>query len=110
MQKTLSQYDFTEAFRLAGRKDQFSYSGLKALFDYFEEMEDGCGEEMELDVIAICCEYSEYATARECCEDRGGMPDIDGMDDEEAEEACLSMLRDETQVIEHESGIIIAQY
>ena len=29
------------------------------LFYYFEELEDGMGQEIELDVIAICCDYAE---------------------------------------------------
>ena len=29
-------YQFREAFRLAGRSDQFSYEGLEVLFDYLE--------------------------------------------------------------------------
>jgi hypothetical protein len=30
------------------------------LFDYLEEYEDSTGEELELDVIAICCEFTEF--------------------------------------------------
>jgi len=37
------------------RSTQFSYEALNMLFNYFEEFD----ENMELDVIAICCEYSE---------------------------------------------------
>ena len=42
------------------RPTQFSYEGLHALFHWFEEYEDGTGDEIELDVIGICCEWSEY--------------------------------------------------
>lgn len=51
--------DFRDAFRAAGRKDQFSYDGLRVIFDYMEELEDSIGEPVELDVIAICCDYAE---------------------------------------------------
>lgn len=51
--------DFRDAFRAAGRKDQFSYDGLRVIFDYMEELEDSIGESIELDVVAICCDYSE---------------------------------------------------
>lgn len=50
---------FRDAFRAAGRKDQFSYDGLRVIFDYMEELEDSIGEPIELDVVAICCDYSE---------------------------------------------------
>lgn len=51
--------DFRDAFRAAGRKDQFSYDGLRVIFDYMEELEDIFGEPVELDVIAVCCDYAE---------------------------------------------------
>jgi hypothetical protein len=42
-----------------GRKNQFTYNGLRVLFDYFEGYEEDTGEEVEMDVIAICCEFNE---------------------------------------------------
>ena len=59
MKQVITEYLFTEAFKDAGRKDQFSYAGLKALFEYLEEYEEGTGEEVELDVAALCCDYAE---------------------------------------------------
>lgn len=41
------------------RPDNFSYEGQGVLFDYFEQLEDDLGEQIEFDPIAICCEYSE---------------------------------------------------
>lgn len=54
MKQTLTKSDFIEAFRRMDRYDQFGYEALSVLFDYFEE----CDPDMELDVIAICCDYS----------------------------------------------------
>ena len=59
MKTTVSRYDFERAFVDADRKENFSYEALGLLFDYFESYEEETGEEIELDVIAICCEYSE---------------------------------------------------
>jgi hypothetical protein len=59
MKATVSRYDFERAFVDAGRKDQFSYEGLSVLFDHLEQMESDNGEEIELDVIALCCDYYE---------------------------------------------------
>lgn len=47
---------FREQFRLYDRYDTFSYMGYEVLFDFLEEC---CGEEWELDVIAICCDWAE---------------------------------------------------
>ena len=59
MKRTINLYDFRKAFYKIGRKEQFSYDGLEILFDYIEELEQDTGEEMELDVVALCCDYAE---------------------------------------------------
>ena len=59
MKTTVSLYDFREAFRTCGRAEQFSYEGLEVLFDYLEQYEEDTGEELELDVIALCCDFYE---------------------------------------------------
>ena len=55
MKQSINIYDFRRAFKTYDR-DNFSYEGLKALFEYLEEYEDDTGEELELAVIALCCE------------------------------------------------------
>ena len=59
MIQTISKYDFKDAFRAYGRTDNFSSEALGLLFDFFEDMEADTGEQIELDVIATCCEYCE---------------------------------------------------
>jgi hypothetical protein len=54
MKTTVSRYDFERAFVDADRKENFSYEALGLLFDYFESYEEETGQEIELDVIAIC--------------------------------------------------------
>lgn len=58
MKQTIGLSQFQDAFD-AIRPNNFSYEGLEQLFDYFESYEADTGEEIELDVIAICCEYQE---------------------------------------------------
>lgn len=60
MKRTINEHEFADAFTEMNRQDNFSYEGLKALYDYLTELEDDTGIEIELDVIAICCEYCEY--------------------------------------------------
>ncbi len=59
VQSINSVYQFREAFRLAGRMDQFSYEGLEVLFDYLDNLSEDTGETIELDPVALCCEYYE---------------------------------------------------
>jgi len=66
---------FTDAFRDMGRKDQFSYYGLKALFNYLEEL-----EEYTLDVIALCCDYTEYDDIEEVINDYPDIKDLDQLE------------------------------
>ena len=59
MKTTVSLYDFRDAFRQYDRANSFSYDGYRVLFEFLEEYEDSTGSEVELDVIGLCCEYSE---------------------------------------------------
>ena len=55
MKQTITKSMFRDAFVHMGRKENFSYDGLGVLFDYLEEID----EDHELDVIALCCDFSE---------------------------------------------------
>lgn len=46
---------FRDHFAAAGRETQFSYEALGLLYDHLDE----AAEAYVLDVIAICCDYSE---------------------------------------------------
>lgn len=70
MINTISQYDFVDAFKRL-RPNNFSYEGLLALFDWFEMLEEDTGQKIELDVIAICCDFSEYHDLKEFQNDYG---------------------------------------
>lgn len=77
--KTLSFYDFLEEFKKHGRDNQFSYEGKKALYDYLNELSEDIGEPIELDVIGLCCEYSEYDNLEEFNDNYGY--DIESLED-----------------------------
>ena len=51
---------FVKAFKEADRGDQFSIECLKMLYDYIEDLSNDMGQDLELDVIALCCQYAEY--------------------------------------------------
>lgn len=57
-----TQVNFTEfrnAFFAMGRDTQFSPDALRIIFYYLGEYEESTGEHVELDVIAICCDFTE---------------------------------------------------
>lgn len=59
MKQSVTFSQFVDAFRAHDRQDQFSYGALRVLFDEFEDYEEQTGSTIDLDVIAICCEYVE---------------------------------------------------
>ena len=65
MKQSINQYGFERAFAEMGRENSYSYEGKKALFEYIEQYEDDTGKELELDVIALCGEFTEYKDLKE---------------------------------------------
>ena len=70
MYKQINLYEFKNAFKSL-RPDNFTYEGLVLLFDYLEGYEKDADESIELDVIALCCEFSEYAILEDALNDYG---------------------------------------
>lgn len=98
MKQIIGQSQFIDAFRSMGRYEQFGYDALVSLFDYMEQLESDCGEEIELDVIAICCDY-----AVDTPEDIASSYNIDLSeceDDDERREAVVEYLDNVTQVVD----------
>lgn len=55
--------------------------GKRALFDYLEAYEEDTGDEVEFDVIALCCEYTEYENLKELQEDYTDIKSIEDLED-----------------------------
>lgn len=93
-------------------RDNFSYEGAKALMEYLDDLADQCGENIEYDPIAFCCEYSEYNSALDAAAEYTDVEDLfdDYFDDDDKESACLEYLHHNTCVIEFDGGIIIQDF
>ena len=98
MYQSINKYDFARAFEQL-RPNNFSRAGLFALYDYLEQYEEDTDEQIELDVIAICCEYSEYESLEEFQEDYGD--DYESIEDIESETTVISV---------DDDGFIILQF
>jgi len=61
--------DFLEEFKKFERDEQFSYEGKRALFDYLNDLSEDIGEPIELDIIGICCDFTEYSDLKEFIDD-----------------------------------------
>ena len=101
MYTRVTEDNFRNTFLASDYKNNFSYDGLTALYDYFEELEADLGESIEFDLIAIACEYSEL-TIDELRDNYSVDKDID----------VIEYLQENTIVIEIENSdsVIIQDY
>lgn len=85
---------FENEFHACGRQDQFSREALRILFNYLEQCEEDTGESIELDVVALCCDYTEmgWRDVAECY--RVDLSHCD--DDAEREDEIRAYLQDHT--------------
>lgn len=95
MKITVSKNDFKREFKESNRQNQFTSYALGKLFDYLEEF-----EEIELDIIALCCEYTEFESIEELQQNYNIPEDF---------EEARNYLEDRTQVICFEEDCILIQ-
>lgn len=82
----------------SGYQNNFSLEGSKAVFNYFDQLSDELGENIDFDPIAWCCEFSEYENLNEVKENYTNIETI-------------SDLQDRTTVLELEGGgLVIADF
>ena len=89
MYQTINENDFIRAFE-AIRPENFSRRALQELFQHLEGLEDDLGEQMELDPIAICCDWTEY-TGEELLGEFGDQLD----EEDDPLQAALELLDDD---------------
>lgn len=56
----ITRSHFIDAFAFADRLSHFTFDGLDSLFQYLEDMSEDLGESYELDVVGLCCEFTQY--------------------------------------------------
>ncbi len=121
----IEEYDeslFISRFEDYGREGEnknFSCKGLRYLFEYLDESSD---EEnpYKLDVVALCCEFSEYKSLNSFLDDYDKFKEIwtnnikEGMTEKELVDAIEEEINNETTLIKFDEdldeGFIIAQF
>lgn len=112
MKEIVDIHRFRAAFA-ALRPDNFTRAGLSALFEHLEELERELGEETELDVISICCDWAEYRDAIEAAEAYGWeAPEVEEGEerDDTSYRKALEFLQDNTHVVEFDGGILVLNF
>ena len=64
--KRFEDYDRLKTDKTGGN---FTRKGLKVLFKYLDELSEDTAQNIKLDVIALCCDYSEYKNLDEYLKD-----------------------------------------
>jgi len=124
MKKTLTTYDIADEL-LADDNAAWTRAGAFALAEYLEDYEDSTGEEMELDVVAIRCDFSEHANLQEWADEYFSDAqqaadtlnltlDTNGEsfeeDEDETDEAIRKHINDNGTLIEFDGGVIVSSF
>ena len=108
---------------LNDENDGWSSAGSLAMARYLEDLEEDLGEEIDLDVVAIRCDYSEFASLQSwLCEYYGAdlhdalkragidLEDDELEDDDVIDHWIRSHIQDHGTLIEFNEGIIVSSF
>ena len=120
MKKTLSTYEIAEHL-MADDNANWSRSGAFALAEYLEELETDCGDECELDIVAIRCEFSQFDSLQDWVTEYYGFDlqtslghagvDLDGDEDDDGFDALIrSHVQDHGHLVEFIGGVIVSSF
>jgi hypothetical protein len=116
MEKTLTTYDIAHEL-LNDENANWSRAGAFALAEWLEELEESSGEDLDLDIVAIRCDFSEYESAQDAAENYGWEPSEESLQDTEECESdshqyleAIKFLENRTSVIEFDGGVIIQDF
>ena len=84
--------------------DQFSYEGLEVLFDYLDNLSEDTGETIELDPVALCCNYYESSIQELIDNYDIDPPEVDEDDPDSIVNVVRKYLEDNTSVCGQVSG------
>ena len=106
MKTTVYFSEFCDYFHKI-RPDNFSYEGLRVLFDYIADIDNSCGEESELDVIGLCCDFAE-ASWQTIASDYDSSIELDkNQSEDEQKVQVLDFLADQGALIGETSNSIV---
>ena len=91
MKVSINKYEFSNMFDQFNRSENFSREAREDLFEYLEEL---FGDDYEVDIIGLCCEYSE-----DTIDNIIDNYSIDIDQDEDKLQQVLDYLNDHTSVV-----------
>ena len=103
MKQTVNLSDFRDAFQKMDRANQFSYEGLEWLFDHCEELKRDLGEDYELDVIALCCDFTQSTY-----EDINREYNLD-LNNDNLHKGVIDYLEENTLIVNYDDATVLFQ-
>ena len=113
MKKTLRTSEIVTAL-LSDNYAKWTFEAAQALAEYLEEYEKECDIELELDVVAIRCEFNEFGSLQDWAEARFTDEELADLLDGEAladsDEKIREYILEHGQLIEFNGGIIVSEF
>ena len=111
MKQTLTKTEIVNLLR-SDEYASWSLIACESLADYYEDLENDTGEEIEFDRVAIRCEWSEFDTAKDYADQYMNKTEIEGLDEDELIEAVEEHMNDHTLMIKlpNDNGYLIQQF
>ena len=103
MKQTVNLSGFRDAFQKMDRTNQFSYECLEWLFDHCEELERDLGEDYELDVIALCCDFTQSTY-----EDINNDYELE-LNDDNLHKGVIDYLEENTSIVNYDNATVLFQ-
>ena len=95
----------------------WSYAGARALAEYLEEYEESTGEEIELDYVAIRCDFAEWDSLQDWAADYFGTDadwrsiiGAEDCEDDNTDARIRDYINDHGQLIEFDGGVIVSSF
>jgi len=116
MKQDLSTYQVAD---MLCNDDNANWSrlGAFALAEHIEQVEADCGEQWDIDVVGIRCDYSEYSSLVEWAGEYFGADNMpteltvgDCADADEQADAIREYIRERGSLIEFDGGVIISAF
>ena len=108
--QTVCSSDLYDMACRMNRGNNFGYNGWRAIGDYLESLSDDLGEDVEIDIISICCDYSMAESADDAYMQYDHLHGVD-LPEEEAWEELTEEEKLETieAFLQHKTTIVICE-
>ena len=107
--QTVTFLDFCTAFYNLDRDTQFTHDAKHALFDWLEQYSEDTDTPIELDVIALCCEFFECSYDDAIRDYSIDVSEYAPHDEQARKDAVIDYLQDNTMLVWYDDKSVLFQ-